>query len=240
MKLRPSKGRMFSSVDYTGTYYQGCDHGCLICWTRWMWGGPISHEPRLMQTDEYELLDEREAVIFLNSAHDSLAECNPTEWILAMLRWIGRQHPSLEFYIQSQNPERALTQPILHALEQVKPRVILGTTIQTNRQDIIDSFSKAPPIIRRVYAMLRLGALGFRLRLSLEPLYAFDYLDLRDLVISIGPELVEVGLDNYGHRHKLNIPQPNLSDYLCLKEDLEEVGIRVNEKKSIRKWRRKI
>ena len=32
MKLNPSKGRMFENVDYTMTFYQGCDIDCAYCW----------------------------------------------------------------------------------------------------------------------------------------------------------------------------------------------------------------
>lgn len=238
MNLRRSKGKMFKSVDYTGTYYQGCDHNCLICWTLFMPGGPISHAPKLMQKDEYELLKEREACIFLNSAHDSFAKCIPTEWILSMLRWIGRQHPSLEFYLQSQAIERAFYEAIIFLnLLDLKHQVIIGTTIQTNRQDIIDKISNAPSIESRFTTMLKIGGYGFRLRLSLEPLFAFDYIQLRDMVLKIEPELVEVGLDNYAHRHKIKIPQPDYPSYTYLKQDLEDAGIKVNEKANIKRWR---
>lgn len=235
MKLNRSKGRMFRSVDYTCTYYQGCDHNCLYCWTQFIPGGPISHEPKLIQTDEHELLDAREAVIFLNSAHDSFAECIPAEWIRAMLRWIGRQHESLEFYLQSKNPMRALD--FLHQLRRVKHKAILSTTIETDRQDIINAISDAPSIFSRTQAMLRLGVEGFRLRLSLEPLYAFNYEALSDIVLRIKPELVEVGLDNYHRRHRVPIPQPSRTMYEALYDTMVEAGIKVNEKKSIKKWR---
>ncbi|MBA7491954.1 hypothetical protein ES702_02502 [subsurface metagenome] len=228
---------MFRSVDYTATYYQGCDHGCPWCWTLFQ-RGPISHEPRLLQRDEYQLLKEREACIFLNSAHDSFALCIPTDWILQMLRWIGRQHPSLEFYLQSQAVERTLNEEvILEQLLQVRDRVIIGTTIQTDREDIIRMFSEAPSISRRYQAMLKFKELGFRLRLSLEPLFDFNYAKLADIVLNIGPELVEIGLDNYAHRHKLDIPQPDYMGFRFLVDDMKGAGIRVCEKRSMKKWR---
>lgn len=237
MKLRPSRGHMFKSVDYTCTYYQGCDHNCLFCWTLFQ-RGPISHKPRLMQYNEHQILKERDAVIFPNSAHDSFALCIPTDWIMQMLRWMGRQHPSLEFYIQSQAIERAFNEPVIfRKLLELNHRVIIGTTLQTNIQGIVSRFSDAPSIMSRYKAMLKFRDHRFRLRLSLEPLFKFDYIKLRDMVLKISSELVEVGLDNYTRRHGLRIPQPDYESYNFLKEDLEDAGIKVCEKRSIERWR---
>lgn len=238
MKLlfRKSKGRMFRSVNWTATYYQGCSHGCKVCWTLFMPGGPISHEPRLMQTDEFQVLRKREGVVFMNSAHDTFAACIPDEWILAMLRWIRRQHEGLVFYLQSQNIGRA--QQFMPQLKEIQDKVILGTTIQTDNEELVKSISNAPSIYSRYQGMLRLGFQGFRLRLSLEPLYKFTPTKLRDMVFDINPELVETGLDNYASRHKIDIPQPSSWEYNFLYRDLSDYGIKVFEKESIGKWRR--
>lgn len=236
MQFRKSTGRMFKSVDWTATYYQGCNHGCKVCWTLFMPGGPISHEPRLMQTDEYQIIKNKTGVCFLNSAHDTFAACIPDEWILAMLRWIGRQPDGLIFYLQSQNVWRA--QGFMPQLKEIKDKVIIGTTIQTNNEELIKSISNAPSIYLRYQAMLRFRKVGFRRRLSLEPLYRFTPTILRDMVIAIDPELVEIGLDNYAHRHKLDIPQPSSWDYNFLYRDLSDHGTTLFEKDSIAKWRR--
>jgi len=239
MNLNKSKGHMFANVDFTGTYYQGCDHGCKICWSQFLPWGTISHEPRLVQTDEHELLKVRDATIFLNSAHDSFAACNPRRWILAMLRWIRRQDKSLVFYLQSQNLARAASK-FLGELDLVRDQVIIGTTIQTDNEEIINMISKNAPSIRsRYYAMLRFGVRGFKLRLSLEPLYRFHLLTLSRMVQDIAPDQIMVGLDNYVHKHKLEIPQPIFSGYLRLYKDLTDAEIEVIEKPSVTKWREK-
>ena len=235
MQFRKSKGRMFKSVDWTATYYQGCSHGCKVCWTLFMPGGPISHEPRLMQTDEHQIITGKEGVVFMNSAHDTFAACIPTEWILAMLRWIERQPEGLVFYLQSQNVWRA--QQFIPRLLEIQDKIILGTTLQTNIEEIVQAISNAPSIYSRYQGMLRLKTQGFRLRLSLEPLYKFSPTKLRDMVFDINPELVETGLDNYTSRHKLNIPQPNMKAYCTLYRAMKEYGIEVFEKDSIKKWR---
>ena len=227
---------MFKSVNWTATYYQGCSHGCKICWTLFMPGGPISHEPRLMQTDEFEIIKGKTGVCFLNSAHDTFAACIPDIWIYTMLRWISRQPEGLVFYLLSQNIWRA--QKFMPQLKEVQDKIILGTTFQTDIEKIVKSFSNAPPVATRYQAMLRFRTQGFRLRLSLEPLYRNNYRRLRKMVFDINPELVETGLDNYTHRHKLDIPQPDRCEYKKLRKDMIEYGIKVFEKDSIAKWRR--
>ncbi len=235
MQLRESKGRMFTSVDWTATYYQGCDHDCIVCFTKFLPWGPINHKPKLLQTNEHQIIKGKKGVVFLNSAHDSFATCIPDEWILAMLRWIGRQHEDLIVYLQSQNVERALE--FLPQLKEIQNHVIIGTTIQTDSELIIKKMSRAPSILSRYQAILKFRLDGFRVRLSLEPLFRFNLANMVAMVRDINPELVEVGLDNYAYRHKLEIPQPRLGAYQVLKIRLQNHGIKVIEKDSIKKWR---
>jgi len=235
MQLRESKGRMFRSIDWTGTFYQGCDHDCQYCWTRFMPGGPISHTPRLIQKDEFEIIKNKKGVVFLNSAHDSFAACIPDEWILAMLRWIGRQNDGLVFYLQSQNVWRA--QAYMEKLKEIQDKVIIGTTIQTDDEKLIRAVSNAPSIYSRYQAMRRFGIQGFRLRLSLEPLFRFKPSKMMDMIFDINPELVEVGFDAYAHRHKIKIPQPDRKPYIHLYKDMKEYGIEINEKQGMERWR---
>jgi len=226
---------MFKSVDWTGTYFQGCNHDCVYCWTKFM-PVPISHTPKLKQTDEFQIIRGKTGVVFLQSAHDTFAACNPTSWILAMIRWMKRQPDGLVFYLQSQNLWRA--QQFIPLLKEIQDKVIIGTTIQTHNEHLVKAISNSPSIYSRYQAMMRFGFQGFRLRLSLEPLFKFSLRKLRDMVFDINPEIVEVGLDNYAHRHKVDIPQPDRCDYKNLYKEMIEYGIKVFEKESIGKWRR--
>lgn len=56
-------------------------------------------------------------------------------------------------------------------------------------------------------------------------------------MVQIRPEEVMTGLDNYRHKHGYDVPQPSLGDYLQLVKALEEAGVKVVEKQSIKKWR---
>ncbi|MBA7678724.1 hypothetical protein ES703_87002 [subsurface metagenome] len=236
MQLRESKGRMFRSVNWTATYFQGCNHDCVYCWTKFMPWGPISHEPKLMQKDEHYIIKNKTGVCFLNSAHDSYSACIPDEWICAMHRWIGRQPDGLVFYLQSQNVWRA--QQFIPQLKEIQDKVIIGTTIQTDNEALIRAISNAPSIYSRYQAMRHFSIQGFRVRLSLEPLFNFKPSKMRDMIFDINPELVEIGLDAYAHKHKIKIPQPYRKPYQHLYKDLIDYGITVFEKQGMERWRK--
>ncbi len=198
--------------------------------------GAINHEPKLLQKNEHYIIKGKEGVVFLNSAHDSYSACIPDEWICAMHRWIGRQPEGLVFYLQSQNIWRA--QAYMEQLKKIQDKVIIGTTIQTDNEELIRSLSNSPSIYSRHQAILRFGVQGFRLRLALEPLFKFKTRKLLDMVFDINPELVEIGLDNYADQHKLNIPQTDRKTYTIIYNEIADYGIPIFEKASIEKWRR--
>ena len=243
MKLNVSKGRMFRSVDYTGTYYQGCGtendpYPCGYCLTKYLPWGSISHKPRLIQVNEHELLKVRECTVFLNSVHDSFAPVIPSEWIHGMLRWIGRQHETIKLYIQSKYIDRARSEFMAQLLE-VQDHVIIGTTIESNRSRQVAQFCNADNVYTRAMALMDFSKLGFRTRISHEPLQAFDVKDLLRMDTAIAPELIELGLDNYLSRHQLNIPQPTYIEYETYVDGLISRGIPFEEKDSIKRWRKR-
>lgn len=242
MKLNESKGRMFRSVDYTGTFFRECGTErdpwpCGYCLTKFLpW--EIKHDPVLVQYDEHELLKVRDCTVFLNSVHDSFAPVIPSEWILGMLRWIGRQHRSIKIYLQSKYINRAKSE-FEDELLAIQSHVILGTTIESNRSRQVAKYCRADSIYARVMAMIDLSQLGFRTRISHEPLQAFDLKELLQMDTAIAPELIELGLDNYQSRHQLNIPQPNFLKYETYVDGLISRGIPFEEKDSIKRWRKR-
>ena len=234
MRLNPSRGRMFPNVNWTGTYYQGCDHDCVYCWAKWM---KVSHKPKLIQTDPTELLKVRDCVVFLNSAHDGYSNCIPGEWIKQKIQWMNIQDPSIIFYEQSKNTPRMRHYVETRQLETLKHRIILGTTIETDDATLAQSLSKAPiPYIRAV-DMVAIRDLGYTTRLGLEPLYRFNPTVLANWIKTMRPSEVMAGLDNYAHRHKHIIPQPRIEDYRALRGSILDQGITLVEKQSIQKWR---
>ena len=238
--FRRSAGNMFESVDYTFTYYQGCGfddtyYPCPVCWARFM---NVSHEARLAWTDPDALIPDsiRDAVIFMNSAHDWLAPRIPDQWIRDMTRWLGRQDPSISFYLQSKFLPRA--RAFMDELHPLRGRVILGTTLMTTSQSLLDQAGfKVTPLKDLAAALHGFKEAGFRVRLSLEPLYSFNPHIMAGLVDWLEPEVVEIGLDNYRDRHRLDIPWPTREAVKLLLQGLTPLtDTRVVLKKSMSRW----
>ncbi len=248
-QLRESKGKMFRSVDYTMTYYQGCGTtdtlasgkwACPYCWTKHQHWGSISRYPRLLWEDPQARIPPsiQEATIFMNSAHDSFSPIIPKEWIEDMITFMAHQHPSINFYLQSKWIHRARRH--IDTLWEIRDRIILGTTIETNDQDLLDSIGCcAPPVKARAAALKYFKEQGFKTRLSLEPLFDFDVKEMLSLIKDVSPELVEIGLDNYQQKHGLVIPQPSKGKILMLLNGLNGGGIKVFKKGSTNKLLRK-
>ena len=231
MKLREAKGRMFKSVTHTGTFFRGCDHGCIYCWAEQVLH--IDHEPHLVVYDENQILKVRDAVIFLNSAHDSFADCIPSEWICMMLRWIGRQHPSNKFLLQTKNTARL--PKFLKNLLEVKDRVRLGTTLETTFP--IDHVSKAIIPQHRAFYLAKMREYGFETFLSLEPLFNFKVKDMLYWIRAVNPVMIEIGFDNYERLHGHKFEKPSHKLYEEFVAELRRMGFNYIEKDSVKKWR---
>jgi len=230
LRLNKSKGNMFRSVSHTATYFQGCDHGCLYCWAKLM---GISHVPKLKQTDEFQVLKIRDAVIFLNSAHDCFAECIPVEWINQMLRWINRQHSSNKFLLQSKNPRRMAG--FLDLLLKIKDRVRLGTTLETTGS--MEAYSTAIHPAHRAYYLAHFHQkYGFETFLSLEPLMNFNLRKMELWIRAVNPVMIEIGLDNYAGRHKVKLRRLTKKKYRLLRAKLIKMKFNFIEKDSIKVW----
>ena len=237
--FRRSAGNMFTSVDYTFTYYQGCGfddvyYPCPICWARFM---NVSHEARLAWEDPEALIPPTiRGVIFLNGAHDWLAPRVPDQWIRDMIRWMGHQDPGVRFYLQSKFLPRALQ--LRDELHPLRDRVILGTTLMTTSQSLLDAHGfKVAPLSDLIDTLQRFKTQGFTARLSLEPLYRFNPHVMAGTVTRLGPEVVEIGLDNYRDRHRLPVPWPTREAVNLLLQYLVPLtDTRLVLKKSMKQW----
>ncbi|MFH2111750.1 MAG: hypothetical protein ABIJ47_10890 [Candidatus Bathyarchaeota archaeon] len=237
--FRRSAGNMFESVDYTFTYYQGCGfddvyYPCPVCWAKLM---GVSHEARLVWEDPEALIPASiRGTIFLNSAHDWLAPRIPDQWISDMIRWMSRQDPSIRFYLQSKFLPRA--RDFFDELYTLRDRVILGTTLMTTSQSLLDDAGfKVTPVKDLYDTLCFFRDAGFSVRLSLEPLYSFNSRVMSYMVRRLEPEVVEIGLDNYLKRHRLPIPQPTRESVQLLLQMLTPLtNTRVVLKKGLRRW----
>jgi len=159
--------------------------------------------------------------IFVGSSTDMWSQSIPREWIERIIAYC-MVYPHNTYLYQTKNP--------LRYMEFCKPpKFVLGTTIETNREDLIKLYSKAPTIENRVYWMMQLPNL-VRKMVTIEPIMDFDLFELVTIIKNIKPEWVNIGADSKGH----NLPEPPKEKIFALIEELKkftEVKIKNNLKR---------
>jgi len=124
--------------------------------------------------------------------------CKP-EWRRPIIDWV-RKYPDRDFLIQSKAPECFFEDPF-------PENVILGTTVETNRDELIRQISKAPPPLSRFDAMIRLQ--HPRKMITIEPVLDFDLDKFVEWILAVKPWRVYVGYDSHPKENRL--PEPSLS-----------------------------
>jgi DNA repair photolyase len=159
--------------------------------------------------------------IFVGSSTDMWSDNIPREWIERIIAHC-MVYPHNIYLYQTKNP--------LRYTEFAKPpKFVLGTTIETNREDLVKLHSKAPTIENRVYWMMQLPNLT-RKMITIEPIMDFDLVELVNIIHNIRPEWVNVGADSKGHK----LPEPSAEKVNALIKELKtftEVKIKDNLKR---------
>jgi hypothetical protein len=99
------------------------------------------------------------------------------------------------------------------------PNVLLGTTIETNRDNLYRGISKAPLPSKRYEAMLKLK--HPRKIVTVEPIIDFDVDVLESWIRRIGPEAVYFGYDSKNNF----LPEPELKKVKILMRSFKQAII---------------
>lgn len=194
MGLNPQKGNMYPWVTDTWNPIRGkCVHACSYCFA-------VRHhtKPLRLVDKEFEIKLGEGKTIFLGSATDMFASSVPGEWIRAVLARC-RLFPGNTYLFQTKNAKR------LYSFQREFPKyVILGTTIETNRDYRDYGASRGPKPMDRVTAMGLLSGAGFRTMVSIEPIMDFDLEELQKAIELTHPGWVSIGADSQGH----HLPEP--------------------------------
>jgi len=176
--------------------FVGCNHGCSYCvpsfqaqLKRWAKGHcelcynykPHIHPQRLNQP-----LPRTGYMQFIfTCANGDVAFC-PTHFLEAIIQRI-EQEPNKIFLIQSKDPAT-------FSRVEFPRNVILGTTIETNRDDIVKKISKAPLPSVRVEAFEKIE---HKLKmLTFEPIMLFDLGKMLEIARRINPAMIWMGYDS--------------------------------------------
>jgi protein gp37 len=131
---------------------------------------------------------------FVGSSTDMFAEVVPIEWINRVLLHCCA-YPKNTYLFQSKNPQR-----FIRAKFQFPPNSIFGTTIETNKQELINS--SAPIVQDRQFWI---GDVEGIKMVSIEPIMDFDLDVLMNWMKDIQPKFVSIGADSKGH----NLTEPS-------------------------------
>jgi DNA repair photolyase len=206
---------MYDWVTHMWSPLVGCPHQCSYCYVR----SNRRDQPATVTVKENWPPLGRDRVIFVGHLCDVFAETVPNYIIMAILAWC-RRFPN-RYVFQSKNPERFLS-----FIDLMPEHSTLGTTIETNRQDILDLLSKASPVHRRAAALGRIKSPTF---LTVEPILDFDVGVLEDLISLADPDFVNIGADSKGH----GLPEPSRSKVIALIAQLNRQGITIRKKTNL-------
>jgi len=203
--LNKVKGNMYSFCTHTWNAIKGkCSHDCSYCYMKRFPQNPIRLDEKEFKTDLG-----KGNFIFVGSSTDMFAQDVPTEWIMKVLKHCDKYSEN-RYLFQTKNPQR------FHKfISELPLNTILGTTIETNRQEELDKIGKAPKVYDRQY-WITLSS--FQTMITIEPIMEFDLDVLVNWINDIGPEFVNIGADSQRH----NLPEPSWKKIQSLIKELEK------------------
>jgi len=230
-KLNKAKGNMYEWVTHTLSVGKGCSHQCTYCYVKAR--GRIQPDHYVRDTELPDLGSGK--TIFVGHQSDLFSDEIPVTDIIEVLTHLSK-FPDNKYVLQTKNPLRLADMLEFHLPDYFPPTLMIGTTIETNRQDVLDRVSKAPSAESRSLGMSKIlresrtvgiahvqGAEKF---LTVEPIMRFDCDELVRLIKQANPDFVNIGADSKGH----GLEEPTRDEVMGLAEALGKVGIRINKK----------
>jgi len=235
VKLNKSGGQMFPNHYTTNPLAGVCSHNCFAyCYVddlkerfpnmRKKYSGPVRLDEKVLKGNTG-----KGKMIFVCSCTDLFAKNVPSSMIKTIINECARYQDNTYLFL-SKNPGR------MRSFINMMPRnSILATTIETNRQDIIDKCSHAPTIAERVKGMKSLRGVrtfqDFETSISLEPLMNFDLEQLVAIVKEINPTFISIGADSM----KNNLVEPSPNEVYELINRIKEIT-EVRKKNNLERW----
>jgi protein gp37 len=223
MALNKSRGNMYPWITHMHSHLRGqCPHGCSYCYVqaherRYHSGAFVG--PLRLNDKELNVRYGEDRTIFVEHQND-LFSSGVSAWMVKAILLHCRRYPCNEYVLQTKNPWR-----IANFKEFLPPILIIGTTIETNR-DYPKIMGTAPLPEERADAMFRIKYPKF---LTIEPVLDFDVDDMVALVATVGPKFVNIGADSKGH----GLPEPPPEKLRALISRLTERGTEIRNKHNL-------
>lgn len=185
----------------------GCLHSCSYCWARRLALTRLKRHPHYSVHGFNPALNEKAFArrfkegewVFVCDMGDLWGSWVPSEWITRVLGHAS-MFPRTRFFFLTKNPSR-----YSEFLGMMPESAELGVTVETNRDDGYERFSKAPKPSERLKRMAELD--WPRKVVVVEPILDFDLEDFAKELRELNPSEVYIGYDNYGNK----LPEPPYS-----------------------------
>jgi len=208
--MKRAQGNMYDFVTHVDSPITGCPHRCRYCYVLAQPGG-------LKKLDKPELHTPlhnygKNKTIFIGHQGDMFATTIPESFVESVLENCLK-YPANTYLFQTKNPERYM-KFFMH----LPINAILGTTIETNRQDLVEKISMAPNIRSRVAGMVQVKkyateqSLKWQFFVTIEPIMQFDRDPFIELIHNIEPTFIAIGADSKKHQ----LEEPTMEQVLDL------------------------
>lgn len=226
MPLTKSVGNMYSWVTHTHTHLGGeCPHECSYCYVgKSRYGIIPRYEGKIRLIEkEFKVNYGSSKTIFMEHMNDAFADGVPEHYIN---RIIGhcKLYPDNTYVFQSKNPAKFTDW-------RFPSKVILGTTIETNREIKI---SKAPHPLDRFKAMseIKFQYPNYRIFITIEPIMEFDLKEMIDNLIEVHPDFINIGADS----KKCGLLEPTKTEVQSLIRSIQEAGLNIKIKNNLNRF----
>lgn len=211
-KNNQAEGNMYEFITLMYSPIRGkCKHACTYCYVPDI-AKRFNTELKPLFLDEKDLRKNlgKDETVFVCYTCDLFADDVPAEWIEKVLAHLC-EYPENRYLLQSKNPNR-----MLDFIDKFPPDVLIGTTIETNRDNYYES--KAPSMDERAKALGLLSEKGLDTMVTIEPIFDFDLDELVELVMTANPAWINVGADSKSH----DLPEPSKEKVTALIEELQK------------------
>ena len=220
--VKTNQGNMYSSSVLQWNPFMGCEFDCIYCGSSFKRLAkrqkqrcmkcynyePHTHPKRL--TDYLPKTKEGEFIFTCASADISFC---PTTYFKKIIVRI-RELPDRTFLLQSKDPKT------FNRVD-IPDNVILGTTLETNRDDLYQGISKAPFPSQRFEDFAKVD--HNRKMITIEPILDFDLDVMVKWVKEISPTVVWLGYDSKNN----NLVEPSYEKFNHFHQTLKDAGINV-------------
>lgn len=177
---------------------------CMQCYNY----TPHTHEKRL---EDY-LPKTKEGEFIFTCASGDISFCS-TPFLKKIIKRIEEQ-PNKTFLLQSKNPNT------FNRVD-IPKNVILGTTLETNRDVLYKGISKAPKLSQRQSELAKIK--HDKKMVTIEPVLDFDLDVMVRWVKEIDPVVVWLGFDSKNN----NLPEPSIKKFNRFHKSLLKAGYNV-------------